>query len=100
VLARYPPKKKNPASSNCKKKTTERGEEMIKQVLMNKISPLVTLSLPANLIDAVLPAQSLFTLLVGKQNTRKQIMACSCAKKRFQRMLKLLSSTIKQKLHG
>jgi len=78
-LYRLKKKKKNQASNNCKRKTTERGEEMIKQVLMNKTSLLLTLSLPANLMDAALPDQSLFTLLAEKQNTIKQIMTCSCA---------------------
>jgi len=55
---------------------------MRKQVLMNMTFLLLTLSLPANLMDAVLPAQSLFTLLAGKQNTINQIMACSCANKK------------------
>jgi len=49
---------------------------------MNKTSLLLTLSLPANMMDTVLPAQSLFTLLTGKQNTKKQIMDCSCANKK------------------
>jgi len=42
---------------------------MIKQVLMNKTLLLLTLSLPANPMDTILPAQSLFQLLTGKQNT-------------------------------
>jgi len=56
---------------------------MIKQVLINKKSLLLTLSLPANPMNAVLPAQSLFTLLAGKQNTKKHIMDCSCANKKI-----------------
>jgi hypothetical protein len=44
---------------------------MKKQVLMNKTFLLLTLELPANPMDAVLPAQSLFTLLAGKHNTKK-----------------------------
>jgi hypothetical protein len=35
-------------------------------------------------MNAVLPAQSLFTLLAGKQNTKKHIMdCCSCANKKI-----------------
>jgi len=55
---------------------------MIKQVLINKTSLLLTLSLPAIPMDAVLPGQSIFSLLTGKQNPKKQIMDCSCANKR------------------
>jgi hypothetical protein len=49
---------------------------------MNKTSLLLTLLLPANLLDVVLPAQSHLTLSTVKQNTKKQIMDCPCANKK------------------